>query len=235
MDDTIKISEEEYAELEEKAKEVLGTLDSQSVNELREKCIKELHKIGSELSKRVDSYTKNLDGYLEEYEKFDKNNPLKKAVKNYWLTQLANFVAVAVFKVPRELTPSVGYPFGLSKFKKRLKKEVDEVTSIYKDGIEFCSNSLEYFNKIDDRIKKDDTNLMVFCEACENIDSEFLQVKTDPRFKKIATLIYQNNIPYSSHTFNLNLTMDAITDAVDTLAGNVCEQYDRIKENKKIL
>ena len=237
MDKEIKISEEEYSQLEEEANKLLEILNSETVDELRKKVHEKLNGIITLLETKSKTSREKITEFSHANYNPSKDNPFRTAKRSYWLTQIANFISVAVFKVPRELTPTVGYPYEsirmAGEFDKHASKVDNELMSIFRNANAVFENSLKYFYEIDKNILEDDTKLMIFCDSCNNIDRIDYKVKTAPNFKEVASLVYQNGISISPGLYDRDVKVDSFTSKITQIIGDVGGIYDKIKEENK--
>ena len=166
--DCVKIDDEEYATRLEEARKTLETMSPEAVQGLRTKCTGEMSraitKLEGEVKKFRDVYERN--NHPRDY---SKDNPVRQAKRTFWLGQIANFVASSIFKLPREVTPTYGYPHGSAKAYEEDCKRIDsKLMTLITNGKNISEAALSALWDIQRNITSDDAKLVAFCESCAN-------------------------------------------------------------------
>ena len=186
MSGTVKMDQAEYMMMEEEAKKVLETLDQESIDQLRESCSSSLKSITNYLSGKVNDANRVIGNTGD-------INPFRTAKIKFWLGQIANFISVALFKVPSELTPSYQYPHSSKEQERAYENDYSKLSSMLERARFFYATSRDYFNEIYKNISEDDTKLMMLCISCANLNNGKSEMPVSSHFKQTATLLYQNN------------------------------------------
>lgn len=231
MSEYIKIDEAEYEKLLEEARSRLETMSPEQISELRAKCNDVLSKIIEETEKSAS----NLKSLYERWNKpidYDRINPFKQAKKRFWLGQLVNFIAVAIFKLPRELTPVYGYPHNAAEeYDKIARNNANELLHIVSDGKNITEATVQGFSKIKESVVYDDATLVAFCNSCENLSIVEQIVKASAQFKEIASLFYLNNVSFDAQLFRSDTTSPKLTDRIHLGTEEIKRAYEKTKSN----
>ena len=233
MEENIRIDEREYASMLEDARKILETMSPEAIEELKTTC-KDGLKVVTKVLETDLSKLKNMDKQIAENPiDYRKENPLRKAKRNFWLGQIANFIAVSVFKLPREFTPTYGYPHGSSKeYETKAQAMDDKLTKLVKEGKVISESTLSGLYEIMRNIGSDDAKLIAFCNSCNDIEAANSKTNVSPQFSKIASLLYQNNVSFPVGIYRTNAKDGHITDGVETLIENVTGSYDKARGNE---
>ena len=237
MNNKVKMSDAEYQLVREDAQKVLETLSSESVDELRSKSVDAVNSllVGLESSLKTDRHSVAI---MESASQKSIKNPYKEDVKNYWLTQIANFIAAAIFKIPRELTPSVAYPWNAkekaAEFDKDSNKMISGLAEATRKMLYLDEELYDSFSEIRERISSDDVNLINFCNSCENRDTSGRIWNISEKYKDIVELLYGNNISFNPNYFNTNLIKNFFIDKVSKMEDEISAEYIKAKEGKNI-
>lgn len=229
MDEEVRISEEEYRSLEEDAARELETLRAESVENLRNKAIDELNTIILALNKNITRAANSLKNMKDAIENDPIENPYENAGLKFWLTQIVNFIAVALFKVPRELTPSVGYPFGSRRLAREFEEHVRETDKRFIDTftwmVDFPTKLHESFCTIRENISTDDVKLVIFCNACRGKELRpYLDI--NHKYRPLTLFLYNNGVSFQSKLFKTNAIDCETIEAVSAMEKRIKEQYN---------
>ncbi len=231
MSEYIKISDAEYEKLLEEARSRLETMSPEQISELRAICNDVLSKIIHETEKDVSNYTKLVEQWKKPLD-LDYVNPVRQAKKRFWLGQLVNFVAVAIFKLPREFTPVYEYSHeSAKKYDDQAKAYDTKLNRMFNDAKNITEVSVKGFSEILSKIVYDDAALIAFCDSLENLSFVEQIVKASDSFKKIASLFYLNNISFNIETFRTTTKESVLTGRVDAFIEEIKKDYKKAKSN----
>ena len=227
----LKISDAEYAVMLEKARRTLESLSQESVQKLRTKCSDELSHVINRLQERMKRYDEIIKVYEEPVD-YKKDIPVRQAKRKFWLGQIANFIAVSVFKLPREFTPTYRYPHGLSKvYEKFAQSHDDKILAMGKESKSIAEASLSGLLDMKKNITSDDTRLINFCTSCTDSHAADSTVNSSPIYSEFTSLMYQNNVSFPVDSYRTNVKLTELADNISSMVGNVSDAYRQVKGN----
>lgn len=235
MNEEVKISEAEYRLLKEDAKKVLDELSPEQVSELRTKAVSELNTTLDAVNKNREEQTNHLNGFRNAIMNSQMKNPFRNAKRNYWLTQIANFIAVAVFKVPRELTPSVGYPYGAEKtareFDEHVSKTNARLIATFEESTYFYTKMYEYFSQVKENISQNDLDLIVLYNSCDQKNISSKLSGTEPEYLNLSKLLYNNGVLLEPKIFKTNMIAGNMIALESSLEENLTNHFEKVRGN----
>ena len=229
MSNNIRINETDYELLLESAQKTAETMSPEQIAELRTKCNYELGKIIDETEKLVSIFTEYIE-HLKKPKDYSSINPVKRAKTNFWLGQLVNFIAVTFFKVPREFTPTYGYPHGsATAFEEYAKASDAKLLYSISTGKAISEAAGKGFKDIR-KIIADNAGLVAFCNSCEIISLADNNVAVSDTFRRIASLLYLNNVSFDVEVFRTDIICSKLTDGVDAAVEEIKRAYEEARE-----
>ena len=216
-----RISPQEYALLKEEAQKTLDTLSESDIFTLRRHAYNSLNGFIKRLerhlegSKEVLQLATNVDNYKNHYG----GDALSKVKnKKFWLTQIVNFIAVAIFRIPREFTPAFGFSNVNNSVYSHIRDNSSKIIEFEQGGIKIVNYYISLIKKIMDKIKNDNLALIIFYNSIYK-NKKYMGNFTENSKKVLLSIFNENDIEYSEeiimHGFKMSYFAEYMADLVD--------------------